>query len=254
MIIVDPHPFHRALVRRLGGDQPVFGLLLPDLSALPERFTVSDIAANLVEALCAAGVDGPYYLAGWSAAGIFACEMARQLRSRGKEVLLVTLFDTSTPEYLRSFAGWRKFPVRAYLWFEKVLYHLKKSRGLPFRKAWGYFRERMTMFKLPAPKRGRATGPHTWQIQYRTVFEHRSEPCETPLVLFRSAALQVGLFREPLLGWGKVARGGLIAHEMPGEHHSMFLEPHVQQLAALWQECAQQVRTAAGAASPGAVP
>ena len=110
LIIVDPHPFHRTLVRRLGGDQPVFGLLLPDLSALPERFTVSDIAANLVEALCASGVAGPYCLAGWSAAGIFACEMARQLRSRGKEVLLVTLFDTSTPEYLRILRGLAEVP------------------------------------------------------------------------------------------------------------------------------------------------
>ncbi len=112
----------------------------------------------------------------------------------------------------------------------------------------------MTRFTLPAPKGGRATGPHTWQIQYRTVLEHWSEPCETPLVLFRSAALQVGLFREPMLGWGKVARCGLTVHEMPGEHHSMFLEPHVQQLAALWQECAQRVRAAGGGASPGPVP
>ena len=87
LIIVDAGPFYRPLVRRLGSDQPVFGLSLPDLSALPERFSVSDIAANLVEALSASGVDGPYYLAGWSAAGVFAYEMARQLRSRGKEVL-----------------------------------------------------------------------------------------------------------------------------------------------------------------------
>src|SRR6516164_10667242 len=50
LIIVDAGPLYRPLVRRLGGDQPVFGLSLPELSMLPERFSVSDVAANLVEA------------------------------------------------------------------------------------------------------------------------------------------------------------------------------------------------------------
>ncbi len=248
LIIVDAGPFHRPLVRRLGGDQPVFGLSLPELSSLPERFSASDIAANLVEALCASGVDGPYYLAGWSAAGIFVYEMARQLRSRGKEVLLLTLFDTTSPEYWRSFMGWRKFPVRVYLWFEKVLYHLKKSRGVPFRKAWEYFRERMTKFTLSAPKGGRATEISRWRILYRTALDYWSEACETPVVLFRSTALQRGWFRDPQLGWGAVAGGGLTVYEMAGEHDTMFLEPHVQQLAALWKECAQRVSAAGGGA------
>jgi thioesterase domain-containing protein len=90
----------------------VFGLSLPELSMLPEQFSVSDVAANIVEALCASDVGGPNYLTGWSAGGVFAYEMARQLRSRGKEVPLLTLFDTNSPDYWRSFQGWRKFPIR----------------------------------------------------------------------------------------------------------------------------------------------
>jgi hypothetical protein len=34
----------------------------------------------------------------------------------------------------------------------------------------------------------------------------------------------------------------------------MFLEPHVQRLAALWKECAQRVTAAGGGASPGPAP
>src|SRR5262249_15855278 len=151
---------------------------------------------------------------------------------------------TSSPEYERSFRGWRKFPVRAYLWLEKVFYHMKKSFGLPFRKAWKYFRARMTKFTLSAPKGGRATATPVWLTQYLTAFEYSTEPSETPMALFRSSGLQVGLFRDPLLGWGKFARGGLTVHDMPGEHNTMFLEPHVQRLAALWKECAQRVRPA----------
>jgi len=251
---VDAGPWLRPLVQWLGGDQPVFGLSLPELSALPERFSVSDLAANLVEALCASGVGGPYHLAGWSAAGVIAYAMARQLRSRGKEVPLLTLFDTSSPEYWRSFQGWPKFPIRAYLWLEKVLYHLRKARGALSRQAWRYFRERMKKFSLLAPRRGQGNGvpggagEWLWQIQYRTVFDYRPEPCDTPVVLFRSADLQRGWFRDPQLGWGAVARGGLTVYEMAGEHDTMFLEPHVQRLAALWKDCARRVSAAGGGA------
>jgi thioesterase domain-containing protein len=254
LIIVDAGPFFRPLVRRLGGNQPVFGLSLPQLSALPERFSVSDIAADLVEALCASGVDGPYYLAGWSAAGLFAYEMARQLHSRGKEVALLTLFDTNSPEYWRSFEGWRKFPVRAYLWLEKVLYHLGKARALPARQAWQHLREGMNKFRRPLTKGGHGKGvpgeasQFAWEILYRTAVHYRPEPCDTPVVLFRSTALQRGWFRDPQLGWGAVARGGLTVYEMAGEHDTMFRDPHVQQLAELWKECAQGVSAAAGGA------
>jgi natural product biosynthesis luciferase-like monooxygenase protein len=260
LIIVDAGPFYRPLVRRLGRDQPVFGLSLPKLSALPERFSVSDIAADLVKALCASGVDGPYYLAGWSAAGLFAYEMAQQLRSRDKEVSLLTLFDTHSPEYRRSFQEWRKFPIRAYLWLEKVLYHLWKARTMPSRQAWRHFREGMQKFRRPVPKGAQEKGvpgavdEYSWQIQYRTELDYCPEPCDMPVVLFRSTALQKGWFRDPQLGWGAVVRRGLTVHEMPGEHDAMFLEPHVQRLAALWKECAQRVTAAGGGASPGPAP
>jgi amino acid adenylation domain-containing protein len=250
LIIVNAGPYYLPLVRRLGRDQPVFGLSLPERSMLPEQFSLSDIAADLVEALCTSDVAGPYYLAGWSAAGVIAYEMARQLRSQGKETALLSLFDTNNPDYWRSFQGWQKLPIRAYLWLEKVLYHLRKVRGIPYRQARRYFRDRMKKFTLEdrtEDNRNRGTGgagEWLWQIQYRTALDYRPEPCDTPVALFRSTALQKGWFRDPLLGWGPVARGGITVHELAGEHDTMFLEPHVQRLAALWKECARQVSAA----------
>jgi hypothetical protein len=91
-------------------------------------------------------------------------------------------------------------------------------------------------------------GDYSWQIQYRTEIDYRPEPCDAPVVLFRSTALQRGWFRDPQLGWGAVARGGLTVYEMAGEHETMFLEPHVQRLAALWKECARRVSAAGGGA------
>jgi thioesterase domain-containing protein len=33
------------------------------------------------------------------------------------------------------------------------------------------------------------------------------------------------------LGWGKLARGGVDVHFIPGDHGNVFKEPHVQGLA-----------------------
>jgi thioesterase domain-containing protein len=40
---------------------------------------------------------GPYYLAGWSAGGVIAMEMAHRLRAAGEEVALVGLLDSRPP-------------------------------------------------------------------------------------------------------------------------------------------------------------
>lgn len=264
LLLVDAGPFHRPLVRRLGNDQPVLGVALPELSALPNGFTVGDIASNLLAALDEAQVGGPYCLAGWSQAGVIAYEMARQLRARGQDVALLILFDTNNPDYLRSFKGWHNAPLRLYLWLEKVLYHLRKVRRMPWRQAWQYFRERMRKFAL-APvgvqKRPRTPGDaslatsfvDTWQVQYLAANDYEPHPCDWPIVLVRSAALQTGWFRDPQLGWGRVARAGLRVFEMPGEHDAMFLEPDVRELAAILQQCLRQAMTAKEVHAPEAV-
>jgi hypothetical protein len=238
---------------------------LPDLSALPERFTVTDIAANLVDALCASGMEGPYHLAGWSVAGVIAYEMARQLRSRGRDIALLALFDTNNPDYLRGFSGWRGFPIRAYFWLEKVIHYLRKTRGVPLRRAWRYFRDSMRKFTLKptgdepgredrSTKKSEKPPAFSWKVQYRAAEGYRPEPCDWPVALFRSTVLQTGWFRDPRLGWGKVARGGLAVYEMPGEHDTMFIEPEVQRLASMLNDCLRKAHRGEALPAPEGAP
>jgi thioesterase domain-containing protein len=255
LLLVDAGPFHRQLVWSLGDDQPVLGVALPELSLLPEKFTVEDIAANLVKALQDAQVPGPFHLAGWSQAGVMAYEMAQQLRSRGQEIAVLILLDANNPDYVRSFSGWRKFPIRLYIWLEKALYHLWKLRGMPLPKAWRYFRERMRRFQ-PELITGQQE-PQTeddgglvesWKAQYLAASDYHPEPCDWPVVLVRSQVLQTGWFRDPLLGWGGVAQGGLQLFEMPGEHDAMFLEPDVRRLGSILQQCLRRATAASSQA------
>jgi amino acid adenylation domain-containing protein len=243
LVLVDAGVIYRPVVKDLGPDQPVFGLGLPGVSALPKQFTVRDIAANLVEELCAAQPDGPYCLGGWSAAGIIAYEMAQQLRARGKEVGLVVLFDTDSPTYSRSFRGWKSLPARLYIACEKALYHFGKLRRMGVRKALAHLRERRLKFRVrsrakleqelnrPSPGPQELSLTASWEYLYSVALENDPQPCDVPVVLFRCGVLQAGPFRDPQMGWGKLARAGLAVYELPGEHDALFVEPNAGRLA-----------------------
>ncbi len=60
---------------------------------------------------------------------------------RGKQVGLLMLFDANSPAYIRGFKGWWNFPIRLDFLFKKWFYYLTKTRNMPLRRAWRYFRE-----------------------------------------------------------------------------------------------------------------
>jgi len=255
--IVDAGPFFRPLTRRLGFDQPVFGMLLPALTDLPTQFTVGDLAANLIRALRDVRPHGPYYLGGWSHAGVIAYEMAQQLHSQGEVVALVALFDTCSPRYLQRFQGLRALPIRLFFLAEKLRYHFGNLRLLKPADAMAYARERIRTILLAWKLKFwdfwyRDIGlpavedmNYSSRFQYLAVKRYEPMPSVTPLVLFRSAVLQTGRFRDPLLGWGEIAKSGLILHELPGEHDAMFIEPGVELLTAKLAESLEQAEKAA---------
>ena len=85
-----------ALARRLGREQPVYGLQSRGLD--PDRkptARVEDMASEYLEELIAVQPDGPYFLGGWSMGGVIAFEMARQLTAQGKRVAPLVLIDSA---------------------------------------------------------------------------------------------------------------------------------------------------------------
>ena len=71
----------------------------------------------------------------------------------------------------------------------------------------------------------------TIELQSRVAGDYDPQPYDGTVVLFRSAVMQRGRFRDPTMGWGKLCRAGLSVYEIPGEHHDMFVEPYVGLLA-----------------------
>lgn len=69
---------------------------------LASRFTPEVFARQYLHSLEAVNAKGPFYIAGFSYGGTMALELARILKRAGKEVKLVMMFDTITPESART--------------------------------------------------------------------------------------------------------------------------------------------------------
>jgi amino acid adenylation domain-containing protein len=86
---------YKQLAVRLTG-QPVYGLQAQGLDGKsPAASSVESMAAHYIRAMRTVQPEGPYSLGGFSAGGIVAFEMARQLRDSGCEVGFLAIVDSS---------------------------------------------------------------------------------------------------------------------------------------------------------------
>ena len=255
-------PLFRTLASRLGRGQPFLGVPLPDINALPAPYSLEDIAAHCVETLRQVQPHGPYFLGGWSDAGLMAYEMAQQLQRLGETVALVVLFDaenqayanTSSPLRRTYFLGeWLKFQCRT-LWSLKPRERAPHvRRRLAFRLAWLKGLAWSAAYRVHL-RAGWSFHHGLHNVEYVSVFaskNYQPQPYDGRVLLFRRADRPAGDYRDPAYGWGQLA-SGLEIHEVPGNHIDMFLDPNVHVMADKLREClleAQKIGTptAAGA-------
>jgi amino acid adenylation domain-containing protein len=88
----------RHLERALGPDQPFYGLQHRGVDGRHgPHWRVEDMSREFLDDLREVQPSGPYYLAGHSAGGLPAFEMACMLEEQGEKVGLVVLLDTLSP-------------------------------------------------------------------------------------------------------------------------------------------------------------
>jgi thioesterase domain-containing protein len=79
-------------------DQPVYGLQAGGPAGSALTHDIEWMASRYIRAIRRQQPQGPYRLAGWSAGGLVAYEMARQLLAEDQEVGFVGLIDTEHPD------------------------------------------------------------------------------------------------------------------------------------------------------------
>jgi acyl carrier protein len=96
--------FYEPLVRRLGPEQPVYGLQAVGLYGqhCPQQ-SVEDMAKRYVSELRMIQPEGPYRLGGYCFGALVAYEMAVQLADAGQRTDLLVSFNGPSPAYLREY-------------------------------------------------------------------------------------------------------------------------------------------------------
>jgi amino acid adenylation domain-containing protein len=229
------------LARRLGPDRPVYGLATPPLAAGERAPGLEERAAVYVEAIVSVQPRGPYALGAWSLGGVFAWEVAQQLRQRGEDVALLALLDSQAPDPAA--------PSRDQADLLAALAEeLEASSGQTLAITAPALRE------LPEPARvktvfaaARRAGAIPADVGEEAALEHlraleanvsatrayRPRPYAGRVLLVQ-AARRGG--ESAALGWNALAVGGLEIAPFATDHYRLLSEPTLGALVSLLRE------------------
>ena len=222
-------PLFRPLANHLGTERPFLGLA----PTLPEPYQVEDIAAASVKVIREYRREGPYLLGGWSAAGVVAYETARQLQASGHEVSLLVLFDVKNPAPSSQPRGTESREARR----QKLRFWAEELRELELRRVPHYVSEKSTELqrKLRQWNNG-PVGTGADPVQ-NAVADYRPRPYPGRVAFFSPGSRPKGPAWDFSQGWRDLVTGRFEAHDVPGNHRSMFSEPNVASLAQKMSTC-----------------
>lgn len=247
--------FYSDLAKYLHKDQPLYGLQARRLAGRQVGHgTIEEMAEFYIKEIVEHQPEGPYCLGGSSFGGLVAYEMARQLSQQGKEIGILALFDTSTPEYKKNrLPGTSTFQLKAHKLIERIQLHkanldvlagaekanyvLEKVKKLIFQYRRSLRNRRSKMVrKLYSEFKGKGALPKKYiQLEDQLMrAQHKFAPKPYPgkVTLFRASIQPYGLSPDPLLGW-QLYVNEVDVTEVVGHHTSIVAEPYVRGLATV---------------------
>jgi thioesterase domain-containing protein len=233
----------RDLAANLGGNQPVYAVQARGLNSqeLPPQ-NIQEMASDYLSQIRTVQPAGPYFLAGHSAGGVVAFEMARQLQQNGETVGLLALVDcrlshmksaVSVTKKKQRFKNDRQALPRAF-WTDPNL-SIREKFSL-FREGLGsMFLFRRVMFRvkvhillqrlgIPTPPLRSVAAAFAFAIA-----NYRPARYSGDVIVFRSAESDEAV-EDPALGWKEFLTGRLILRKIPGHHGDMLAVPNVKVL------------------------
>ena len=243
------------LARRLGPDQPVYGLHPLGLAArVGQRLTVEGIAAHYLGEVRAIQPHGPYFLCGRCAGGVIAFEMARQLQGQEETVAFLALFDTFCPGGVR--IAYHVHRIRQRIrkrYLHPGREHWRRMAGLALGKKLSYLLHAWEAARRKhAAARTASDAPegrylkelhrvmhHVHKAQRKATLRYRPSSYPGRILHFHAGESQVDSDMGAREGWKRIASGGVTIHVIRGRHDDIFREPHVGPLADLFRDYLQ---------------
>lgn len=227
-----------ALVEALDIRRPVRGLEAPGLHGGPLTDRLDALAQHYFDLITAAWPEGPYLLAGWSAGGMLAQQVAVRLREQDRPVRLVALFDSvladpdeplpDDTELLGQFA----WDLAATL--GATAPEVSGLRDLPpAHRSEKLFAVLEESGVVPAGIRDElATRAAVFSANARAYLSWRPRPVDVPLTLLPAQDTDPAEAQR----WQAYAPS-VIRHTVPGNHHTMLHPPALTELAAVLRRC-----------------
>lgn len=227
-------------------EQPLYSLQPLGMDGKEEPYdSIEEIARFYVSELLKHDPDGPYALAGYSFGGYVAIEMKRQMEDMGKKLKFIGVSDTDAGVLPYKKKGLRKFPKKVLRQFPKAVFITRSFFNNPT-ETYNY----QKVFMLRNLKRlfGRTnvsektpanTDPNLDKIslkQQTALNKYTLNPFHGQLHLFKAQKRLYFVDEFRYLGWKQFALDGVVIHEIPGDHSTMFQHPHVEHLAAMLQK------------------
>nr|WP_267875255.1 non-ribosomal peptide synthetase [Duganella lactea] len=231
----------RRLAAVLDAEIPVYGLVATGLEAgeLPLS-SVEDMAARYLGEIRKVQPQGPYRLAGWSAGGMIAYEIANQLVSLDETVEYLGLIDT--PNNGGSGLVQPKAEpgvddtVVLLLWLLREWPELEVLRPLAAVGNASQFLRECQIKELFVADIDTATflrHLRVWQSTSQAVQQYVPAPLSAPLTLFIAKEV---VRTDETLGWGELMGARLRRIPANGNHLSIMDSPHIAELGRAMSE------------------
>jgi thioesterase domain-containing protein len=216
---------------RLGPQQPFHGLQAQGVDGrVPPLTTIEEMAAQYVEAIRAVDPQGPYQLAGYSAGGVIAIEMAQQLAKLGAKTSLLAMIDTLAPVAARRpIPRWKKLMLMRHWSLQFFLD--RSSRRRRGREGDALYAQALERVARGEPLPLELVEHHLFRNFVDAQSRYTPPMYDGDIVLFRAAQAETQyLAAGSTLGWNEHVRGAIRVVEVTGSHFTMMSEPGVSQL------------------------
>ncbi|MFZ0590170.1 MAG: alpha/beta fold hydrolase, partial [Bryobacteraceae bacterium] len=255
---------YSGLADGLPADQPLYALQAAGLDGeSPAASSVEEMASHYMRAIRTQQEEGPYYLGGFSAGGIVALEMARQLERAGDKIALLAVFETVIDPPLRALLhqnqileSYRRL-ARITEWNLNYLrrtgftdFVQKKYRNLKMNARIAAF-EALTRFGSRTGARWAVPSPLPMEEAFLyAISKYEPGTFSGYTALFKTQDSDL-YSADPMLGWKAIAAGDLEIHQVPGDHDTMLRSPQlesvVEQVAKVLTEARSRTISAAPA-------
>ena len=236
---------YRDLSRRLGSEQPFYGLQCQGLDGKRPLLTrIEDMAALYLKEIQRVQPHGPYFLGGYCMGGTVALEIAQLLKAKGEQVGMLALFDTVDWSKLGPSTAWHKF----YYQTQRLVFHARNFSILNFEGKIRFFREKLNVLRsrssvwrgmllgrldknAPADRSESLLLARIWENNDRASLDYVPRPYPGAITDFRPKK-QYARYIQSGVGWDELALGGEEIVTLPVYPAGMLLEPFVKNLAA----------------------